>query len=181
MKTSTPSRLRPGRAPLRPFLTFLLAGVTLLAAAPPRRSLLLPADLVGTWVTEAQLAGPLRTGHYPDCDPEDWQPLVLSIAEDGSVTGGFGGAGVMRGRLEVDPGWVRRWVGARPAYLVRGDLAGPITTWDGEVVRRFTLPCRLENGALQGVIKLASRRTLTRPLILEKAAPPGGVAPVPVP
>lgn len=157
----------------------LLALACLLAALAlpqpvPLRGERLPAELVGNWNTVTELAGALRTGSYPEADPDDWQPLALAIGPDGVVTGAFGGARVLRAQVEVERGWLGRWLGRGPSYLIRGELEGPVTPRDAGGSRRFALPCRLEAGALLGVLTLAPHHPISRPLSLQKS--PAAVA-----
>ncbi|HPG41713.1 MAG TPA: hypothetical protein PLP19_20660 [bacterium] len=130
----------------------VMMSVILLAALPLSVSAWQPDSVViGTWSGTAEIFAPFKKGEYPSPYPEDYMEIVITVDENGNVTGHVGDAVFTNCVVTKNRGWLCKKLNWRSDYIVtHGTLDGPIVPADQETKRDFTIPFNIVDGKLHG-------------------------------
>ena len=97
-------------------------------------------------------------------------PVKVDINQDGSVTGTIGDAALVRGRFQLNRGWLGRKLNLASDYIIMGDLKTAIVAAEGITRSRVFIPLNFTGGVFKGGINTSGSMVFNAASQKEKMA-----------
>lgn len=112
-----------------------------------------PESLTGNWVGKQKVTIRYHNhGKYSFITTPDSVEFILSIKENGNVSGSLGSANFEGCSVFKNRGWVGRKLNIKTDYIITGKLAGVIANVDSLADKKISIPFRLADNTILGSI-----------------------------